>query len=76
MPIVCEGRVATLVLTVNDVSELVTLRMQHARELSLFASGFVQTCAWCGRVRGGWRLAFGLGLHEAPRFAETLGTLP
>lgn len=73
VPILREGRVATLVLTVNDISELVSLRMRRAQELSLFASGFVQTCAWCGRVQddGVWCSASDyIELHDAPSRTE------
>ncbi|MDZ7827638.1 MAG: hypothetical protein U5R48_18370 [Gammaproteobacteria bacterium] len=59
-----------LVFTCSDITELVNVRMRHARELSLFASGFVQTCAWCGNVQAddGW--------ISAPEYVETFGGPP
>ena len=59
-----------LIFTCSDITELVNVRMRHARELSLFASGFVQTCAWCGNVQAddGW--------ISAPEYVETFGGPP
>lgn len=56
VPIIDRGRPQVLVLTATDVTRLVDLRMRKARELTLFASGFLQTCAWCGSVEsdGDW----------------------
>lgn len=70
VPILENADSPMLVFTCSDITELVNVRMRHARELSLFASGFVQTCAWCGNVQAddGW--------ISAPEYVETFGGPP
>lgn len=73
-PIFDADDVVAIVLTLEDVSELVGLRMQRARELSLFASGFIRVCAWCGRVNdeGEWRSASSYVNQQASQPNETI----
>jgi hypothetical protein len=56
VPIVESKQVRQLVFTATDITDLVNLRMQKSRELALFASAFLKTCAWCGNVEadGQW----------------------
>jgi hypothetical protein len=56
VPIIVSGRVSQLVFTTTDITDLFKLRMQRSRELALFASAFLKTCAWCGSVEsdGQW----------------------
>jgi len=70
VPILENADTPLLVFTCSDITELVNVRMRHARELSFFASGFIRTCAWCGNVRAdeGW--------ISAPEYVETFGGPP
>ncbi len=49
-PFVDEGGSSLLFGTIDNVTELVNLRMERAKELAMAASGFVEMCAWCNSV--------------------------
>lgn len=70
VPILANQEPPLLIFTCSDITESVNVRMRHARELSFFASGFVQTCAWCGNVQtdDGW--------VSAPEYVDTFGEPP
>lgn len=49
-PLINGDGIDVILLTVANITELVELRMKHARELAMVAGGLVEMCAWCNGV--------------------------